>query len=106
MNVPKYSTSRKLNSLKHLTKYMKNLVKLYCLSIKYLTNKYRSRHKAQDILTTNIIDSTSGTLCKQGGSPYISVTTSGLNEASFDDLEYLYFHHKLMQDKWHHYIYV
>lgn len=43
---------------------MKQTSELYCLSMKSLTDKYGIRDKTNDILTTDITESTSGILQK------------------------------------------
>ncbi|WMV09637.1 hypothetical protein MTR67_003022 [Solanum verrucosum] len=68
--------------------------------MKPLTDKDGSREKTQDILTTDIIESTSGTLQKQGGSPKLTKTACGINEMPVDDPEYLYLHHETIKAKW------
>ena len=68
--------------------------------MKPLNDKDGSRDKIHDILTTDITESKSGTLWKQGGSPWLTRTPCGINEAPVDDPEYLCLHHEKMQAKW------
>ncbi|WMV51231.1 hypothetical protein MTR67_044616 [Solanum verrucosum] len=92
-NWPKPTSLNDIRSFLVLSNNYRSLLNYYCLSMKSLNEKRWKSGKDPRYPNKNEI------LRKQGGSPKLTRTASGFNEAPVDDPDVMYPHHETMQAK-------